>query len=44
MHVIQTKWNGKYEGEMVRVRAVGDNSYHNNIQPSYATYRFRRTA
>ena len=44
MHVIQTKWNGKYEGVMVRVGDVGNNSYHNNIQPSYAAYRFRRTA
>ena len=44
MHVIQTQWNARYEGSMIRIEYAGGGKYHNNLPPSVSVYRFRRIA
>lgn len=44
MHVIQTRWEGRYEGKMIGIEYAGGGKYHNNLPPSVSVYRFRRMA
>ena len=44
MHVIQTRWEGRYEGPMIGIEYAGGGKYHNNLPPSVSVYRFRRKA
>lgn len=42
-HVIQSKWEGRYEFSIsMPMENTGGDQYHNNLPPSLAVYRFKR--
>lgn len=43
VHVVQTRWEGRYEkGISLYMENTGGNQYHNNLPPSLAVYCFKR--